>query len=73
LEQYREWRRHPCTVQLFADITVETLDGLTSDLPSVDPVNAAFEMQGGRKAFETVMNWKPESVAKKTQDGDLDD
>jgi hypothetical protein len=30
-------------------------------------------MQGGRKAFETIMNWKPESVARAMQEGDLDD
>lgn len=73
VEQYREWRRSPVTVQLFADITIETLDELTSDLPHDNPMNAAFEMQGGRKAFETIMNWKPESVARAMQEGELDD
>lgn len=73
MEQYKQWRRSPVTVQLFADITLETLEGLTSDLPHNEPLSAAFEMQGGRKAFESVMDWKPDSVAKAMQEGDLDD
>jgi len=71
LEQFNNWRQHPCTRELKKELLLAFLDQIDTDLPeSIDKsIPLLHQREGARKAVGILFDWEPESIRAMREEG----